>query len=142
MKRITHIGKAYIGKCFRRYPDVKIIRFRLKGSTMIEVITASVIFMIVFIMAIEIITRLSLFSNKTNGYIAIERDLKSTAIKLGSMDISENEQVFHYEWGEVRAHLTLYKENIYRIDMLAVPTKRQQNISYTFLLANKSNEND
>lgn len=110
---------------------------KLKGNTLIEVATASVIFMIVFSMTMDILARLSAYGNNRESHIILERDLKASAESIKNNGIPDGDKVYYYEWGEIRIGISEYKDNICRIDMQAVSGKGKIKMYYTFLAQNK-----
>ena len=113
-------------------------KIRLKGNTLIEVVTASVIFMIVFSMTMNILSGLSARSNNRANHIIMERDLKAGVESIKNNGIPDGEKVRYYEWGEMRIGISEYKDNLCRIDMQAVSGNGKLKMYYTFLAQNKN----
>lgn len=113
------------------------LKIRFKGNTLIEVVTASIIFMIVFTMTMDILTRLSAFGNNRVSHVIMERDLKTEAESIKANGIPDGDKVHDYEWGEIQIGISEYKDNLCRIDMQAVSGKGKIKMYYTFLAQNK-----
>jgi hypothetical protein len=103
---------------------------KLSASTLLETVTASVIFMIIFVMAMDTLTRLLTFDIGDSDYIVIENDLRKCRKQISKSELRPEKRTFHYDWGELNVEITAYKENIYQIDM------KCRHINYRFLQAN------
>lgn len=114
----------------------KIFSRKLSASTLIETITASVIFMIVFIMAMDTMTRLLGFDNNDSDYIMMENDIKKCRKQIGQKELQPGKETYIYKWGEVEVEIINYKENVYQVDLIAKGAKKHRRIGYRFLQAN------
>ena len=100
----------------------------LKGSTLIEAITASVIFLIVFIASFLILSRLNPANN--NAIELIDADYRASIIfrELSIGTFQNGDYNSRYEWGEISATLEPY---------LAYSDLQQLSITVTFNNNNK-----
>jgi|AGTN01.3.fsa_nt_gi hypothetical protein len=112
-------------------------RKKLVATSLLETIVASTIFMIIFMISIDALTNLMAYDNKKSNYIFIENDLKKCRRKIEREGINETlqEWEYTYDWGVIKVSATLYRENIYLINMSS-ETGTAQSIEYHFLYAN------
>ena len=82
----------------------------IRGSTLIEVITASIVWMAVFIASFSILT--SLTSTKSHPEELIEADcrIRETYRKLSEGWYPEGEYCTQYSWGKIIARIRPYEE--------------------------------
>ncbi len=110
-------------------------RKRLQASTLMETITASIIFMIVFVMAMDTLTRLLTFDKDGAEYIQVENELGRCRKLIRQSELRPETSTYLYDWGEIRVEILNYKENVFLVNMVATG-KKQRTISYRFLQAN------
>jgi len=113
----------------------KLFNRELAASTLIETITASVIFMIIFIMAMDTMTRLFVFDSIDTDYIVMENDIKKCRRKINQKELYSGRETYRYEWGEIEVEITNYKDNVYQVDLIATSVKKHRRIGYRFLQA-------
>lgn len=109
---------------------------KLVASTLIETITASVIFMIVFIMAMDTMTRLLGFDSNDADFIVMENDIKKCRKEINQKELQPGKETYIYSWGEIELEIKNYKENIYQVDLMAISVKKHRRIEYRFLQVN------
>ncbi|MBP1615004.1 MAG: hypothetical protein H6Q13_2452 [Bacteroidetes bacterium] len=119
-----------------RYIRKQLLFRKLAASTLLETIIASVIFMIIFVMAMDTLTRLMTFDNEDADYIVIENELRKCKRLVCLNELRSEAKTFTYDWGEIDVEISNYKENIYQVNMVAVTTNQHRKISYRFLKAN------
>jgi len=113
-------------------------RMKLSGSTLIETITASVIFMIVFVMALDALTGIMTHDTRDSDYIIIENDINKLRreIVLNIEDISLGSSRYEYKWGEIRLDISDYNDTgISLVDIEAISLTGKRMSYYRFLLA-------
>jgi hypothetical protein len=115
----------------------KILSKTLSGSTLLETIVASVIFMIVFVLAMDILTRLIVFDNEDADYLVVENDLRKCQRQICLNAITPETKTYKYDWGEINVEVSDYKENIYQVKMVAMTNKQHRQIRFRFLKANE-----
>ena len=117
----------------------KFHRVKLSASTLIETITASVIFMIVFVIAMDVLTTIITHDTKDSDYIVVENEiskLRRDIIDNGD-DIRVGDSVYEFGWGEVRLNISEYRNNgVFLVDIDAVSLKGRRMAAYRFLLTN------
>ncbi|MGV8094880.1 MAG: hypothetical protein AB2L24_23760 [Mangrovibacterium sp.] len=111
--------------------------FKLKASTLLEVITASIIFMIVFVIAMDVLTRLAVFEEKGVDYVLMENDAGKCYQLMVSGNPGLGEYTYHFRWGKISVVVTDYKGSVYRAVLKTVPNQGQHQISYSFLLTSR-----
>lgn len=105
---------------------------------MLETIVSSIIFIIIFIIAMHSITNLFVYENRQPSYIIIENDLKKCrqSIEKEGFDINLGEYYYPFSWGDVKISVSPYKDNILLIH-IASEVENGQSIEYHFLYADK-----
>ncbi len=114
----------------------KIVRKRVSGSTLLETITASVIFMIVFVMAMDTLTRLLTFDSNDSDYIVIENELNKCKKQVCREELRPGTRTYQYKWGEIDVEISHYKDQVFQVSMVATGQKKHRKTSYRFLQAN------
>jgi hypothetical protein len=109
----------------------------LPGSTLLETITASVILMIVFVMAMDTLTQLTVFNNEDANGLVVENDLKKCQRQICLDEIMPRAKTFKYDWGEINVNISNYKVNIYEVDMVAIANNHHRKVHFRFLKANE-----
>lgn len=111
----------------------------LRADTLIEAIVASVIFLLVFGISLETISRLSLYHNQDPLFVEVDYRLKSCFEEFsgGSYEYA----VYHrkYTWGTITIDIKPYKEysGIQEITLSAKIKHRLQSIEYRHLVKEK-----
>ncbi len=109
---------------------------KIVGSTLLETITASIIFMIVFIMAMNTLTRLAKATKADAEYFAIENELKKCQTLICTSIVYPKSETYAYEWGEITIDILNYRNNIYQVNMIACTNKSHKKLFYRFLTKN------
>lgn len=109
---------------------------KLRGSTLVETLTASVIFMIVFMLAMNTLTRLLSVDSDTD-YVIIENDLRKCRRILNRSELHPGTRTYPYEWGEVEVDIHIYKNDILQVEMTTHSRKQYRQISYRYLYVNQ-----
>jgi hypothetical protein len=83
---------------------------KLKGSSMVEAIVASLIFITVFAISLTTLTRLTL--RKDEGYVLLEaeRAMAECSMRYGNGTWSEGEYNDDFEWGEITTVIAPYSD--------------------------------
>lgn len=113
----------------------RILFRRQRASTLIEAITASIILMIVFVIAMDTMTRVMSVDNSSKE-LMVEFDLKRCQKLLASQELSPSEKVIPKSWGEVHVKVTAYKASVYQVSLIAVNKKEEPINSYCYLQSN------
>lgn len=111
---------------------------KLQATSLLETIVSSIIFMIVFIIAMHSMTNLLVYENRQPNYLIIENDMKKCRRLIEKEGIEENvnERYYPFSWGKVRVSVSPYKDNIFLIYMSS-EIEGGQSIGYRFLYANE-----
>lgn len=111
---------------------------KLPATSLLETIVSSVIFMIIFIIAMHSMTNLLVYENKQPNYLIIENDLRKCRQMIEKEGVDENikEQNYSFPWGKVKVSVSPYKGNILLIHM-ASEVDSGQSTGYHFLYANQ-----
>ena len=110
---------------------------KVTASTLLETIVASVIFMIIFTMALDTMTRIMTFDQKDDEYLLIESSFSKCEHEIKNKKIVIGDENYIFEWGNISVTITHYNEHLYLIDMSAETTGRK-NVSYKYILANET----
>ncbi len=114
----------------------KLLSTQLTASSLLETITASVIFMIIFVMTMDTLTHLMTFDSKSADYIIIENELRKCKRQICLHEVRPEVKNIKYNWGEINIRISCYSENLFQVDMTAKTINKQHQISYRFLKAN------
>ncbi|MDR0893649.1 MAG: hypothetical protein LBN24_13755 [Mediterranea sp.] len=117
-----------------RYPFSRF--FRLQASTLIETIVASIIFLCVFGMAMDTLTRLFASGRDEADYLLVESVMNRQRRALEQHPpTGASAKSYPYRWGELRIEMHPYGEssNLLEVDMQAV-TLRKKEINYRFII--------
>jgi hypothetical protein len=96
---------------------MKQLNRKLQATSLLETIVSSIIFMIVFIIAMHSMTNLLVYENRQPNYLIIENDMKKCRHLIEKEGIEENvrEKYYSFPWGKVRVSVSPYKGNIFLI---------------------------
>ncbi|MDR0961936.1 MAG: hypothetical protein LBM62_05185 [Mediterranea sp.] len=109
---------------------------RLRASSLAETITASVIFLLIFVMAMDTLTRLLTSGGNDTEYVVLENELNRCRRQIAGSTLQPQEYTKTFDEGEIEVSITHYKENIYQIDLSVVGVARHRRIHYRYLQAN------
>lgn len=113
------------------------INEKLEASTLPECIVAAVIFMIVFLVALEILSSIALRNDGGEGRLAAEQALRQCREAYGRNIPVTQPLTRTYEWGTVRMEAVPYRGSVYRIDLIATLKKEGTKIRYRYLVNRK-----
>jgi hypothetical protein len=104
---------------------------------MVEVITASIIFLVLFVMTMDTLTRLAVFGRGDAEYVVIENELNKCRRDMAHRELVPGSRTLTYEWGEIEMNVTPYKANIFQVE-LTVLTRDEKKLTagYRYLQAN------
>lgn len=117
---------------------MKQLNLKLSATSLLETIVSSIIFMIVFIIAMHSMTNLLVYENKQPNYLIIENDMKKCRrmIEGSRIDVAENQLRYPFSWGNVIVSVSPYKDSIILIQM-ASEIENGQSTGYSFLHVNE-----
>lgn len=117
---------------------MKQLNRNLQATSLLETIVSSIIFMIVFIIAMHSMTHLLVYENRQPNYLIIENDMKKCRrmMEKEGIDANAGEQSYSFPWGKVNVSVSPYKGNILLIHM-TLEIENGQSIGYHFLYVNK-----
>lgn len=117
----------------------KIIDKRFEGSTLIEVITASIIFLIVFIASFTILSRLIPADNDAVERIDADYRVSTTFRELADGLHEDGKYAAKYSWGEVDASLEPYSEyaDLQQLCITVSLRKSKKRIVYKYVVERK-----
>ncbi len=115
---------------------------RLAGSSMIEAIVASLIFLTVFILSLSALTGLTL--RKDEGYVLleVERALTDCFSRYGDGTMAAGIYIDEFSWGHVTTKIEQYAdhENIQQVVLWADISGSRKSIEYRRLVAQRFRE--
>lgn len=91
---------------------------RLRASSLMEVIVSSVVMLIVFMLSMEIVTRLSAYQEDNRDQMRVLQTMKlliNTEVK---------ESMVTYEWGEIEVVVEKLSEKLEKITLIATVKKK------------------
>lgn len=109
---------------------------KVSASTMLETIVASLIFMIVFTIAMDILTRLFITNHKDNDNLLIESSFSKCNREIKKKGLATSKEIYTFEWGEIQVSISKYKEELFLVEMLAV-THEKKKVNYRYILADE-----
>ena len=117
---------------------MKQLNRKLPATSLLETIVSSIIFMILFIIAMHSLTNLLVYENRQPNYVIVENDLKKCRQLIERDGIEDNtiELYYSYPWGKVKVSVSPYKGNVLLIHMTS-EVDYGQSTGYYFLYANQ-----
>ncbi len=117
---------------------MKLLKRELPATSLLETIVSSVIFMILFIIAMHSMTNLLVYENRQPDRLIIENDMRKCRRMIEKEGINESKsaQYYPFSWGKIRVSATPYKDNILLIEM-ASEIESGQSVGYYFLHVNQ-----
>ena len=115
----------------------KLLKNRLSGSTLLETIVASIIFMIIFGIAMDVLTRIIISNHKDNENLLIESAFGKCQRELTIRPTSLVNQTFTFDWGEIQVTISPYRRNLFKVKMNAT-TKANKSVSYRYIIFNEN----
>lgn len=116
---------------------MKLLTRKLPASSLLETIVSSVIFMILFVMAMHALTRLLVHENKHPHHLVMESDMKKCKRMIEKEGVDENaeDKYYAFPWGKVKVSVSPYKGDILLIHITPEIEGAQQ-AGYHFLHVN------
>lgn len=108
----------------------------LPALSLIEVIVASVIFLVVLTVSLHTVVSLTIKQTDDSIYIVADMAAKETCVKYTLGDIDEPEYVKEYSWGKIVAQIDAY-DNYFGIEELTVKAQLlygRREIVYKYLI--------
>jgi len=106
---------------------------RLPGSTILETVVACIIYMLVFSMAMDILTRIVISNHKDNENLIIESAFSKCKREIRKKSLTAGSEVYTFDWGEIQINITDYGNELFKIEMNAT-TNEKKRISYRYIL--------
>ena len=114
----------------------KMIDRRLKGSTLIEVITASIIFLIVFIASFSVLSGLTPAEN--NAIELVDADYRASSVFRELSDGLHEDGRYNtdHSWGKINATLEAYSDyaDLQRLNITVTLAKSNKRIVYNYVV--------
>lgn len=112
---------------------------RLSGSTILETVVASIIFILVFSMTMDILTRIVISNHKDNENLIIESAFSKCKREIRKKSLTTGSEVYTFDWGEIQINITDYGNELFKIEMNAT-TNEKKRISYRYILTQEDIE--
>jgi len=109
---------------------------RLSGSTILETVVASIIFMIVFGIAMDILTRIVISNHKDNENLIIESAFSKCKREIKRKGLTVGSETYTFAWGEIQINTSEYGNELFKIEMNAT-TNEKKRVSYRYILTQK-----
>lgn len=110
----------------------KLLTTKLSGSTILETIVAAIIFMIVFSMAMDILTRILISNHKDNENLIIESAFSKCEREIKRNGLTIGEQTYTFDWGEIQIAISQYGNELYKVEMNAT-TNEKKKVNYRYI---------
>lgn len=111
---------------------------KVQASTLLETIVASVIFMIIFVMAMDTMTRIAVSNQKDGEYLLIESSFNKCTREIKNKELAVGTDVYMFKWGRIDVTVSPYTEKLFLVEMNAV-TDRKREVSYRYIAADETN---
>ncbi len=118
------------------------LKKRLAGSSMVEAIVASLIFLVVFVLSLSTLTGLTLRRDEGHVLLEVERALADCFLRYGDGSRAPGNHTDEFEWGTVTTVIEKYDdyENIQRVALRATISGSRKSIEYRRLVVRRSVE--
>lgn len=120
---------------------MKIFDKILPATSLLETIVSSVIFMILFLIAMHSLTYFVMFENRSPNLVNVYSDMKNCKNMIEKEWITEStrERFYYFPWGEIKITATPYRDNVWLINM-NMENGNGSTVHYYFLHVNKQHE--
>ena len=114
----------------------KITDRRLKGSTLIEVITASIIFLIVFIASFSVLSGLTPAENTAIELVDADYRASSVFRDLSDGLHEDGQYNTEYSWGKINAALAPHPDyaDLQRLSITVIFSKNKKSLTYNYVV--------
>lgn len=112
----------------------KLLIKKISGSTILETVVASIIFMIVFSMAMDILTRILISNHKDNENLIIESAFSKCKQEIKRKGLTIGNETYPFDWGKIQIIISQYGNELYKIEMNAT-TNEKKRVSYRYIAA-------
>lgn len=104
---------------------------KLKGSTIVEVIVASVVFMVIFAISLETITRLTINRKDDTIYVIVQNEIDRCFMQYAGTERLPSTTVREYDWGRIEITCGGYKNyhNLQLLDVSAYITTERKKLT-------------
>lgn len=115
------------------FNKIKGLTLKVPASTLLEVIVAAIIFMIVFVMGMDTLTRIFIFNHKDNEELLIESSFSKCNRDIKTKELVMGDQTYIFDWGKIDINISHYKDKLFLVKMNAL-TNENREISYRYIL--------
>lgn len=121
-----------------RFPfnSYKLLIAKLPGSTILETVVAAIIFMIVFSMAMDILTRILISNHKDNENLIIESAFSKCEREIERKDLAIGNETYTFDWGKIQIAISQYGGDLYKVEMNAI-TNAKKKVIYRYITTKK-----
>lgn len=115
----------------------------IKASTVIEVVVASVIFMLIFCLSLEMLARMNQ-DDKSTELLQISMDRNEYVVQIISGNYGYGDYRKSFNWGEISVRVQPYKDykSLHELHFTGVMKNGKKLFDYRFLTKNKTNGNE
>lgn len=117
----------------------KLLTAKLSGSTILETVVAAIIFMIVFSMAMDILTRILISNHKDNENLIIESAFSKCEREIKRNGLAIGEETYTFDWGKIQIAISQYGNELYKVEMSAT-TNEKKKVNYRYITAKEHTE--
>ncbi|MCM1722611.1 hypothetical protein [Bacteroides ovatus] len=101
-----------------------------------ETVVASIIFMIVFGIAMDILTRIVISNHKDNENLIIESAFSKCKREIKRKGLTVGSETYTFAWGEIQINTSECGNELFKIEMNAT-TNEKKRVSYRYILTQK-----
>lgn len=117
----------------------KLLNKKLSGSTILETVVASIISMIIFGMAMDILTRILISNHKDNENLIIEGAFNKCEREIKRKGLTIGDETYAFDWGEIQIIISQYGNYLFKVEMKATSNEKKR-VNYRYIVAKESIE--
>lgn len=110
------------------------IKSKLKATTLIEVVVASIIMLIIFSISMDIVSKLLVSSQVDSNILKIESEIKKKILYYNATSNNNGIYINDYQWGKIKTSIVDYNENLYKVTIVAIDNHSMLIAEYYYLM--------
>ena len=111
-----------------------ILNKRLKAASLLECIVAGIIMLVCFILTMEVLTRITLYSREDSVSVAIEIAMKQKYREYLDRKVLPGKYRTEYDWGVLEAGISDYYGSLKHLTLIASPLQGGNPVRYDCLI--------
>lgn len=115
-----------------------ILKKTLQAYSLLETITSSVIFMIVFLIGMHTLTLLAKSDAVSTNSLVVEIELQKLRKQIAQSTLNPLNQSYDYNWGKIKVSAAHYRGAVFVVNLTAINQENRELATLRFLHANSS----